>query len=382
MVVIGLYVFVALAAPLIAPFDPYAYSARPYEAPSARHLLGANDVGQDVLSELFYGTRVSLAVALFAGASAVLIGAAVGLLAGSRRGIVDAVAMRIVDVFLTLPRLPLIIVVAAYLGGGTLTIIGILVFFAWPSTARIVRSQALSVSRLEYVQAARAIGAGELHVIRRHLIPVTAPILAAAFVSNAGRAVLLESGLAFLGLGDATVKSWGAMLFFALRLQRRLELPAPAPRELADRPDHGRGEDLPARLTRPAGDLAGPPGGPAAPAGAGREGWTGMTHWSQTLIARPLRLHLREQRPRDDRESRKEATHGSSHRLPRPRESCPPPRPRPDRVQEGQGRQADQRRRIPPPVRLPHRLAPGHRSAGAEPELTRCSIAPRPRSIR
>ena len=215
--VVLLYVFVALAAPLIAPYDPYAYSARPYEAPSARHLLGANDVGQDVLSELLYGTRVSLAVALFAGTSAVIIGAAVGLLAGSRRGIVDAIAMRVVDVFLTLPRLPLIIVIAAYLGGGTLTIIGILVFFAWPSTARIVRAQALSVSRLEYVQAARAIGAGDRHIIRRHLIPVATPILAAAFVSNAGRAVLLESGLAFLGLGDATVKSWGAMLYFALR---------------------------------------------------------------------------------------------------------------------------------------------------------------------
>jgi ABC-type dipeptide/oligopeptide/nickel transport system permease subunit len=215
--VVALYLLVALAAPLVAPYDPYAYSARPYEAPSARHLLGANDVGQDTLSELIFGTRVSLAVAAFAGASAVLIGAAVGLLAGARRGVVDAIAMRIVDVFLTLPRLPLIIVVAAYLGGGTLTIIGILVFFAWPATARIVRAQTLSVSRLEYVQASRAIGAGELQVICRHLIPVATPVLAAAFVSNAGRAVLLESGLAFLGLGDATVKSWGAMLFFALR---------------------------------------------------------------------------------------------------------------------------------------------------------------------
>ena len=217
--VIALYVVVAIAAPLLAPYDPDAYSARPFEAPSARHLLGANDVGQDTLSELIYGTRVSLAVAAFAGVSAVLIGAAVGLFAGARRGIVDAVAMRVVDVFLTLPRLPLIIVVAAYLGGGTLTIIGILVFFAWPATARIVRAQTLSVSRLEYVQASRAIGAGEWHVIRRHLIPVATPLLAAAFVSNAGRAVLLESGLAFLGLGDATVKSWGAMLFFALRDQ-------------------------------------------------------------------------------------------------------------------------------------------------------------------
>lgn len=217
LLVIALYGTVAIAAPLIAPYDPYAYGGRPYEAPSAPHLLGTNDVGQDVLSELVYGTRVSLAVALFAGASAVILGALVGLVAGARRGVVEAVAMRVVDVFLTLPRLPLIIVVAAYLGGGTPTIIGILAFFAWPGTARVVRAHALSVSRLEYVLAARAIGAGELHVIRRHLIPVTAPILAAAFVGNAGRAVLLESGLAFLGLGDATVKSWGAMLYFALR---------------------------------------------------------------------------------------------------------------------------------------------------------------------
>lgn len=211
------YVIVAAAAQLLAPYDPYAYVARPYAAPSPTHLLGANDVGQDVLSELIYGTRVSLAVAVLAGISAVVVGATVGLLAGAVGGPVEAVAMRAIDVLLTIPRLPLIIVVAAYLGGGTLTIIGVLAFFAWPGTARVIRAQALSVSRLEYVQASRAIGARERHVVRRHLVPATVPLLTAAFVSNAGRAVLLESGLAFLGLGDPTVKSWGSMLFFALR---------------------------------------------------------------------------------------------------------------------------------------------------------------------
>lgn len=217
VVLVACYVVVAVAAGIIAPYDPSAYSGRPYEAPSGLHVLGTNDVGQDVLSELIFGARISLAVALFAGASAVVLGAVVGLAAGARRGMLDNIAMRVVDVFLTLPRLPLIIVVAAYLGGGLVTIIGILAFFAWPGTARVVRAQVLSVSRLEYVSAARAIGARELHVIRHHLAPATAPILAAAFVGNAARAVLLESGLAFLGLGDATAKSWGSMLFFALR---------------------------------------------------------------------------------------------------------------------------------------------------------------------
>lgn len=217
LAILAAYAVIAIGAPLLAPYDPYAYVARPYAAPSLAHLLGANDVGHDVLSELIYGTRVSLLVAVVAGLSAVLVGAAVGLAAGAMGGVAEALAMRVVDVLLTLPRLPLIIVIAAYLGGGTVTIIGVLAFFAWPGTARVIRAHALGVARLEYVQAARALGAGDLHVIRRHFVPVTAPLLAAAFVTNAGRAVLLESGLAFLGLGDATVKSWGAMLFFALR---------------------------------------------------------------------------------------------------------------------------------------------------------------------
>lgn len=217
--IIALYALAAVAAPLVAPADPYAYVARPFQPPSPTHPLGTNDVGQDVLSELVYGARASLLVAVLAGASAVAVGVLVGLLAGGAGGWADFAVMRAVDVFMTLPRLPVMIVIASYLGGNLANVIAVIVLFAWPATARVIRAQALSLRSLAYVSAARSFGAGTLHIMRRHLLPAVAPIVAAAFVANAGRAVLIESGLAFLGLGDPTVKSWGSMISFALRDQ-------------------------------------------------------------------------------------------------------------------------------------------------------------------
>ena len=213
-----LFVLVALAAPLLAPYDPHAFSGQPLERPSAAHPLGTNDAGQDILSELIYGTRISLAVGLGAALGTVALGLLVGAVAGYAGGPVDTLLMRLVDVMLTLPRLPLLILLAAFLGSGLTQTIAIISLLFWPVTARVIRAQVQSQRQRGYVRMARNFGAGPGYVLRRHILPAIAPLIAFGLVAAAGRAVAMEAGLAFLGLGDPTAKSWGLMMRFALNL--------------------------------------------------------------------------------------------------------------------------------------------------------------------
>ncbi len=209
---VGCFALVALLAPLLAPYRTAELAGRPLEAPSARHLLGTNGVGQDLLSQMLSGARASLFVAGVAGAGTLALGALVGLVAGWWRGVVDAVLMRVVDVLLVIPRLPLLIVAGVYVGPGLLPVAVIIAVTFWPPTARVVRSQVLSIRRRDHVVAATGFGAGALHVLRRHVLPAVGLVLAAEFVTAVGRAVVLESGLAFLGLGDPSVTSWGSVM--------------------------------------------------------------------------------------------------------------------------------------------------------------------------
>jgi peptide/nickel transport system permease protein len=213
-----LFVLVALAAPLLAPYDPHTFSGQPLERPSATHPLGTNDAGQDILSELIYGTRISLAVGLGAALGTVALGLLVGAVAGYTGGPVDTLLMRLVDVMLTLPRLPLLILLAAFLGSGLTQTIAIISLLFWPVTARVIRAQVQSQRQRGYVRMARNFGAGPGYVLRRHILPAIAPLIAFGLVAAAGRAVAMEAGLAFLGLGDPTAKSWGLMMRFALNL--------------------------------------------------------------------------------------------------------------------------------------------------------------------
>ncbi len=213
---VGLVAAVAVLAPLIAPYRPFELSGRPLEPPSADHLLGTNGVGQDVFTQLVGGARASLLIALLAGVGTLVVGATVGLLAGWLGGVVDTVAMRLVDIVLALPRLPLLILMGVYLGP-TLTNIALVISLTfWPPTARIIRSQVISLRHCTHLTAAVGFGAGTAHTLRRHIIPEIGLILAASLVASAGRAVMLEAGLAFLGLGDPSRVSWGSMLRDAL----------------------------------------------------------------------------------------------------------------------------------------------------------------------
>jgi peptide/nickel transport system permease protein len=213
--IVGSMIMVAVFAPWLSPYDPAERVGRPFSAPSAEHLLGTNDVGQDLLSELIYGTRVSLMVGIIAAAVALLIGTSVGILAGFYPKRLGAFLMRGVDVVLIMPFLPLLIVLAAYLGRSltnTILVIGILI---WAAPARIIRSQVISLRSREYVMASQSMGAPARWVIFRHILPRTALLATGSFVRAISGAILLEAALSFLGLGDPIQKSWGSILFWA-----------------------------------------------------------------------------------------------------------------------------------------------------------------------
>lgn len=213
-VIVGL-VLTAVFAPLLAPFDPTERVARPFLAPDGTHLLGTNDIGQDLLSELIYGTRVSLTVGIVAATVAMIIGTTVGVLAGFYPRLIGSVLMRIVDVVLIIPFLPLLIVLAGYLGRSlpnTILIIGVLI---WAGTARVIRAQVMTLARRDFVLAARALGASDALIIRRHLLPRVLLLGISQFVQATSGAILLEASLSFLGLGDPLQKSWGTILYWA-----------------------------------------------------------------------------------------------------------------------------------------------------------------------
>ena len=217
MLVVALVV--AVLAPLLAPYDPYenvrVTITDIYQAPSGAHPLGTDDGGKDVLSALLYGARVSLIVGFAAAWIALIIGGLIGIVAGYRRGWVGSLLMRITDFFLVIPDLALMIVLVAIIGPSLGTIILVIGALGWTTTARLVRSQTLTVRERKYVMRAQAIGAGDIHILRRHILPAVLPLMLANMVLVISLAILSESTLAFLGLGDPTVISWGQMLNFA-----------------------------------------------------------------------------------------------------------------------------------------------------------------------
>ena len=209
------FVYVAVCAPLIAPYDPFERVAEPFLPPSSAHYLGTNDVGQDIFSELVYGTRISLFMGLVSALVSIAVGSVVGICAGYCGGAVDAVLMRLVDVCLTIPMLPLMIVLAAFLGSSYWNIILVIGILSWASPARVIRSQVLTVKNRGYIQAVKCLGGRPLYIMRKHVLPQTFSIIVSQFILLSSRAILLETSPSFLGLGDVTQKSWGIILYYA-----------------------------------------------------------------------------------------------------------------------------------------------------------------------
>lgn len=205
----------AFFAPVLSPHNPEETVGDPFQPPSRTHPLGTNDIGQDILSELIYGARISLTIGFLAAGMAVGIGTTVGIMAGFLGGWADAASMRIVDLVLVIPFLPLMILLAAYLGPSYWNIIIVIGALVWARPARVIRSQVLSVKSLDYVEAALALGSRSLRVMVRHILPAVLPLALAQFILAASNAILIEASLSFLGLGDPTAKSWGSVLYYA-----------------------------------------------------------------------------------------------------------------------------------------------------------------------
>ncbi|MDQ2826118.1 MAG: ABC transporter permease, partial [Actinomycetota bacterium] len=216
VVCVGTFVVVFAFGTRLAPYRATALAGRSLQPPSSKFLLGTNLLGQDVLSQLILGTRVSVEVAILAGLGTVLLGGFVGITAGWFRGLTDAVLMRVTDLVLVIPKLPLLLLAGA-LTGGSVTALSLLIALTfWPVAARILRSQVLSLRGRTHVRAAAGFGAGSWHQLRRHILPELALLGVAEFIGAAARAVVLQAGLAFLGVGSVTQASWGAMTRDAL----------------------------------------------------------------------------------------------------------------------------------------------------------------------
>lgn len=219
---LGIVAMVAMLAPVIAPYrydtqDPHAV----LQPPSSAHLLGTDELGRDVFSRLVYGARVSLSVVVQVELLEVLIGVTFGLLAGYFRGCWDALIMRFTDMMFAFPDILLAILIVAILGPGLHNVFIALALTGWPSLARVVRAQTLSLREREFVESARAIGASHMRILLRHILPnLLSTIMVAVTVDSAG-VVLAESTLSFLGLGaQPPLPSWGRMIDDARQLMR------------------------------------------------------------------------------------------------------------------------------------------------------------------
>jgi len=204
----------ALLAPHIAPSSPVAISLREkYRRPSSEHWLGTDELGRDVLSRLIYGARVAVGVAFSAVLLAAVVGSIAGLIVSYSGGWIDEIAMRFLDIVLAFPAFLLAIVLVAFLGPNTMNIVLVIAVTRLPRYARLIRGQVISLKETVYVEAARAIGAGELRIALRHILPGCVGALAVYVSLTLGESILAIAGLSFLGIGiQPPTPDWGVML--------------------------------------------------------------------------------------------------------------------------------------------------------------------------
>ena len=218
LILLGFTMVIAVVGPIVFPFDPKDVgktAADILKPPSVAHWLGTDELGRDVFRATIEGARLSLLIGLVATAISILVGATVGIAAGYRGGTLDSFLMRITDFFLVLPALPLIIVLAALFGQSTVVLVLVIGLTSWPSTARIVRSQVLSLRERQFITRVRSLGATDFRIVRYHILSNVLPLIFANTVLVIAGSILAEATLAFLGLGDPVHVSWGTMLHFA-----------------------------------------------------------------------------------------------------------------------------------------------------------------------
>jgi len=218
VVILVFFGCLGLAGPLIAPYDPW-YVNRDKEGnplflttPDSTHLLGTDNMGRDILSELLHGARTVLIVGFLTAFIVVFIGANFGLLAGYYGGRIDSILMRITDVVYSIPFTPFIIVLVALLRPSILYVVLALSLLMWRAPARVIRSQVLGLSKRPFIKAAKVSGASDLRIVYLHIAPNIMPLVLLYLATNVAWAITAEAGISFLGLGDPGLVSWGRML--------------------------------------------------------------------------------------------------------------------------------------------------------------------------
>jgi peptide/nickel transport system permease protein len=205
--------FAAIGAPFLAPHDPIATGLFQLEPPSASHWFGTDELGRDIFARVLYGARISLVVGIGAATVAMLLGVPLGLVAGYRGGVVDLLAVQLIDLFIALPGLVLALIITAMVGPSLRNLVLILGFVMWPAVARLVRGQALAIRETVFVEAARSVGGGTAWIVRRHIWPNVARIAAAQFAVSVAFAIFTSASLSFLGLGvPPPAPDWGGMV--------------------------------------------------------------------------------------------------------------------------------------------------------------------------
>ena len=205
----------AILAPLFAGYGPREIACAPFEKPNPAHWLGCDDAGYDIWAQVLFGARVSLAVGLSVALVSTIVATSVAILAGFYGGWVDRLIMRFIDVVLALPFLPLVIVLGVYFGASIQTQVTVIALVMWANPVRELRAQILAIRSAGFVEASISMGAGGWFVGFRHILPELAPLVVPQFVRIAHAAIMVETSLSFLGLGDPLQNSWGSILFHA-----------------------------------------------------------------------------------------------------------------------------------------------------------------------
>jgi peptide/nickel transport system permease protein len=212
LAIIALFILLAIVAPYISPYSASAQTCSVYAPPSVHHWLGCDDGGIDMLSELMQGGRISLVIGFAATLVAMVIGGGVGIVSGYFGRWVDVSLMRVTDYLLVIPDLVFAMVIADLWGASLLHVILVIGILEWTTTARVIRAQVMSLKERVYIKRAKAIGSGHARIIWKHIMPQVGPLLIANTVLTVAIAIYLETALAFLGLEDPTVTTWGTIL--------------------------------------------------------------------------------------------------------------------------------------------------------------------------
>jgi len=209
--IISFFVFIAVFADWIVPYDPKAFGV-PFQKPSWDHILGTNDMGQDIFSEVIYGTRPSLLIGIAAATLSIIIGVIIGLIAGYYRGIMEDIVLGATDIFILIPGLPLMILITTYLTPSFWNVILVIGILWWSRTARAVHSKVIQVRERDFVNTAKSMGKSHSTIMWKHIMVNTKDVIFAKYVMAISSAMIAEASLAFIGMGDPFHLSWGAII--------------------------------------------------------------------------------------------------------------------------------------------------------------------------